>query len=512
MKRKAAVALSLLTVLFAGALSGCDFAGLDLKGREPPPGTAARGRISIVVNNLGMTFPEGTDENNNPYLSFIKEKTGLDISAMMPPQEAYEDKLNLIMSSGNLPDVLHVYNPVWIDSYVRQNALLPLDDLIERLGPELKSRIPEEAWARVRYNGRIYAIPSLNEVRGIEIMYARKDWLDRLGLSAPVTLEDYYQVIRAFAQDDPDGNGKNDTVGLVLGEDLNRSAPFFGAFGTQLDSWLLRDGRLVFGSIVPETKEALSYLARLYGEKLLDQEFPLNRNSNLVQKVESGLVGLYSATWYDTRGPIAGSKARNPQAEWIPLEYPTGADGQKGVYDKDMIRGYNVIPAGASNPEGVIRYLNFLASEEGYKTLKLGFEDQIWRMEDGKLVTDFAQHDKHLYRGIYQSMLDVRDDKLNRMRLDSLGDFRLYDNLQTIQHNLIPNQFYGSPTPAMSKLNGQLPNLHEAYIRIIMGLEPLDAFDRYVEEWKEAGGVQITNEVNDWYIQKQREGQRGNRP
>ncbi|MDF2937143.1 MAG: peptide permease [Paenibacillaceae bacterium] len=500
MTSKAVWALCLLTV-GGTVLAGCEGTTAGAGGSA----TAASGTgksVSIVVNNLGMNFPAGTDENNNPYLSFIEDRTGLDINVIAPPEEVYEEKVNLIMSSGNLPDVVHIYKPLWFDHYLQQDALLPLDDWLDKYGADLKRRIPEEAWDRVRYNGKIYAIPSLNEVRGIELMYVRKDWLDKVGRKAPVTLDDYYDVIKAFTLEDPDGNGKNDTYGLTMGENLIRSAPFFGAFGTQLDSWILKDGALHYGSVMPEAKEALAFLAKLYKEKLLDPEFVLNRNTSLTQKIENGQVGLYSATWYDTRGSIASNKAKFPQAEWMPLEYPTGPRGQKGVYDKDLIRGYNVIPKGASNPEGAVRYLEFLAGNEGYTTLKLGFENQIWSMQNGKMVTDFGQHDKHLYRGIYQSMVDVLDPELNKKRLDSLGDFHLYENLKIIEQNLITNEFYGSPTPAMSRLSGQLPNLLEPFTRIIMGVEPLDAFDRYVEEWKANGGALITAEVNAWYKEK----------
>ncbi|MFM9328097.1 extracellular solute-binding protein [Paenibacillus mesotrionivorans] len=494
-------AVRALCFLAAGAvvLTGCE-------GAAPGEGAqaeAVKGKsVSIVVNNLGMNFPTGTDENNNPYLSFIENRTGLDINVIAPPEEVYEEKVNLIMSSGSLPDLVHIYRPLWFDHYLQQDALTPLDDWLDKYGADLKRRIPKEAWDRVRFNGKIYAIPSLNEVRGIELMYIRKDWLDKVGRKAPVTLDEYYDVIKAFTLEDPDGNGKNDTYGLTMGENLIRSAPFFGAFGTQLDSWILKDGALQYGSVMPETKEALAFLAKLYKEKLLDPEFVLNRNTSLAQKVENGQVGLYSATWYDTRGAIANNKAKNPRAEWMPLEYPTGPRGQKGVYDKDLIRGYNVIPKGAANPEGALRYLEFLAGDEGYTTLKLGFENQIWSMQNGKMVTDFAQHDKHLYRGIYQSMVDVLDPELNKKRLDSLGDFHLYENLKMIEQNLITNEFYGSPTPAMSRLSGQLPNLQEAFTRIIMGVEPLDAFDRYVAEWMANGGALITEEVNAWYKEK----------
>lgn len=490
--------LPVLVVLIL-LVTGC----MDTGGakKEQPSGNPKAKTINIVISNLGMTFPAGMDENDNRYLNYIEQNTGLDIQVNTPPTEVYNEKLDVIMSSGNLPDMLHTYEPVWFDNYVKQGAFMPLDELIDKYGPHLKEKIPAEVWERVKYGGKIYAIPSLNEVTGVELMYARKDWLERLGLEPPETLDEYYEVIRAFAQDDPDGNGIQDTIGLIFTSDLGRSSPFFGAFGTQLnDTWFERDGQLVYGSTLPETKEALAFFAKLYRENLLDREFPLNLQNNLFEKIEDGQVGLFSATWYDTRGPIAANMKKDPNAEWIPLEYPIGPGGQKGVYGKDIIRGYNVIPAESKHAAEVIQLLDFIA--ENYKTLKLGFENEIWWWQDGKIVTDFALHDEHLYRGIYQSLVDVPDELLFKERLDSLGDFNLYDNLQRITPNIMPSAFYGVPTPAMGKYNKKLGTMEDVFTKIIMGLEPLDAFDVYVKQWKEQGGDEITKEVNEWYAKQ----------
>ena len=490
------------------ALALCALCAGCLSASSPPvrerEAITEQRAVNIVINNLGLSFPEGLDENENPYLSYIESRTGLAVQVITPPPEVYEERLDVIMSSGKLPDMLHTYEPVWFDHYLKKGAFLPLDDLLEAYGPNLLQKIPEELWERVRHNGQIYAIPSLNEVIGNEIMYARKDWLDRLGLEPPETLEDYYEVIRAFTLDDPDGNGKRDTIGLTMMVDLGRSSPFFGAFGVQLGSWFERDGQLVNGNILSETKEALAFLAKLYSEQLLEQEFPLNLHSNLYEKVENGTVGLFSATWYDTRGPIAANKRRDPEAEWIKLPYPVGPGGASGVEGKDRIRGYNVIPASTAHPERVIQLLDFIVDD--YKNLKLGFENEIWRMEDGRMVTDFAMHDMHLYRGIYQSLVDVPDQELFKQRLDSLGDFNLYDNLMTIHDHVIPSAFYGVPTPAMSKYDRQLTELQDVFVRIIMGIEPLEAFDQFVLDWKQQGGNEITAEVNAWYRKQQLEG------
>ncbi|WP_208915189.1 extracellular solute-binding protein [Paenibacillus uliginis] len=498
MKRKTRLlSIMLVTAFF---VSGCGLIGSPPDKRSPTIHNSQT--VSIVISNLGMTFPSGMDENDNRYLNYIEEETGLEIQVTTPPPEVYNEKLDVIMSSGNLPDMMHAYEPVWFGNYAKQGAFMPLDDLIDRYGPNLKEKIPSEIWDRVRYGGKIYAVPSLNEVSGVELVYARKDWLDRLGLKPPVTLDEYYEVIRAFTQDDPDGNGIDDTMGLIFTANLGRSAPFFGAFGTQINSWFEQNGKLVNGNILPETKEALAYLAKLYKEGLLDREFPLNLQNNLYEKIENGTVGLFSAAWYDTRGPIADNMKKDPNAQWIALEYPTGPNGLKGVYDKDIIRGYNVIPARSQNAESVIKMLDFIVSD--YKNLKLGFENEIWRLENGRMVTNFEKHDEHLYRGIYQSLVDVPDPVLFRERLDSLGDFQLYTNLEIIKKSVIKNEFYGIPTPTMSKYDKKLGELQDIFTRIIMGIEPIESFDTYVERWKQEGGEEITKEVNEWYRNRDR--------
>ncbi len=484
------LALAMMVTLAAGC-SGKEESGGAAPTRQ------SRIPISMVINDLGMPFPDGMDENDNPYVSYIEEQTGLDLRVSIPPEEVYEEKLNVIMASGKLPDLIHSFNPVWFDEYVKKGAFLPLDDYIDQYGKDLLELIPEEAWDRVRHNGKIYGIPSLTDVPGIELMYVRKDWLDNLGLKPPTTLEEYYEVIRAFAKDDPDRNGLNDTMGLILLEDMGRTAPFFGAFGVQLNSWVERDGKLVNGSTLPETKEALAFLAKLYREGLLDPEFPLNRNNVFLEKIANGQVGMFSAAWYDTRGPIALNKNKDPKAEWMPLPYPVGPDGHSGVYSKDIIRGYNVVPVGTDYAAEVVKLLNFIVGE-GRETLKLGFQGEIWSIEDGVMVTDFAEHDKHLYRGIYQSLVDVLDPVMNKARLDSLGDFHLFENLQIIEKNLIHNEFYGTPTPAMSKYAGHLEELQGIFTQIVMGIVPLDEFDAFVERWYSQGGAEVTAEVNQW--------------
>lgn len=490
---------AVLVMLACCSTAGCGIPNLTLKD-ENKVGTASVPAIRIVVNSLGMNFPEGMDENHNPYLSYIEKNIGVQVNVTLPPLNGYDEKLNVIMASGEPPDLLSTSDPSWFIHFVNQKALTPLNDYIEKYGANLKAKIPKEAWDNVTVDGKIYAIPSLNEVKGTEIIYARKDWLDKLGLQPPKTIEEYTAVMKAFAERDPDGNGKNDTYGLSILERLRRTSPFLGAFGVQMKAWYERDGKLVYSGVLPEMKEALLYLRGLYDDNILDPEFPLNKIDVLGDKIVSGRVGLFSAAWSDTRSHIAANRKIDPKAEWIPLDFPIGPNGKHGVYSTSNVRSYNVIPNKSDKAEAVVKFLDFIAGP-GQTSLKLGFENEIWTRDGGKLSIRFDEHSKHGYRGIYGALADMADPNVTRDRLEALGSqFRLYDNVQRIEQNLMVDRFNGPPTPAMGKHQIKLSKLQEdTFTRIIAGLSPIEEFDAFVKKWKEAGGDEITGEVNEWW-------------
>ena len=467
---------------------------------ENTPELLERKPIRVVYNNGGRKFPDGMDENNNPYIDFVRENTNLDITLQIPPADGYQDALNVIMASGDLPDSIYTFDASWFENYVKQNALQPLNEWIDKYGPDLKKNIPEDAWKTVTIDGNIYAIPSMNAEPGNEIMYVRKDWLDNLGLQPPKTLEEYREVMRAFAEDDPDGNNKKDTYGYIMAENLARMSPLVGAFGMQKGMWTERDGQLVSSSILPEMKEALAFVAGLHKDKLLDPEWMLNKEANFNEKIANGQVGLFSSFWYDTRGPILTSKNNDPAAEWIPLEFPVGPEGKQGTMGYGYIAGYNVVPITSKHPDAVVRMLNFM-NGDGYRTLLLGFEDEVWSIQDGKIVTDFEKHNEHIYRQTLGESIRPYGALEEKDRLDSLGmEFNLNDNINRIGEVAIRDQYFGVPTPGMGKYKADLAKLEAEYFtKVIVGQLPIDAFDDFVLEWKKKGGDEITAEVNAWY-------------
>lgn len=502
-KRQMLLAMACLLAITVG----CDASADRGQGREPVQAVKRdMPKIQIVVNNSMRAFPEGLDENHNPYVDYIEEHTGVNLELIAPSFNGYQEKLNVIMTSGELPDLINTGDPMWVSRYVEEGALMPLDDLIATYGQDLLEVFPAEAWEAVTFNGSVYAIPSLTEVSGNEVMYARKDWLDRLGLEAPRTLEEYYEVMRAFAYDDPDGNGLDDTWGLTIQPSgLSRTAPFFGAFGVprsvnQINQWKEVEGELVYSGILPETKQALEFLAKLYGAGILDREFILNKSGSFEDKIIEGRVGLFSANWFDTRGPILENKRQDPAAEWIRLDYPEGAEGQTGTLEQDLLQSYSVIPVGSTKAKEVIQVLNFIAGE-GYRELKLGFEGQVWIKQGDVMVTNFEEHVQHIYRGTLHSIVDPNDAEVRKDRLNSLGmEYQLNENVEYILQHVVRSDFQGPPTPSMGRYGAKLMKLEEeTFAKIIMGISPLSDFDEFESKWNHEGGWEITYEVNGWY-------------
>jgi putative aldouronate transport system substrate-binding protein len=478
--------------LLAGSVAAMMFSAACSKDTSSDDANVEGSEIEVVVNNYGRTFPSGMDENKNPYLEYIEENTGIDVTVQVPPAEGYMERLNVLMASNDLPDMIYSPDATWFVNYVNQKALTPLSDIVDKHGKNLKKLIPEEAWAAVTVDDEIYAIPHILQEKGSEIVYVRQDWLDELGLDKPETLDEYVNVLREFKE-------KKNNVGFVMTDALGRISPLLGAHGIQRSQWVERDGELVYSSTTPEMKEALEFLAGLYKEGLLDQEFPSNSLQVLGEKVANDRAGIFTAAWWDTRGPILTNQQNNPDAKWEALEYPVGPNGYSGTAGSALVRGYNAVPVTSDNAVAVVKYLDFIVSE-GFRDIFLGFEDDVWSMKDGVATTDFEKHNEHLYRQMYTTV-EPLDPETTKIRLDSLGlEFKLNDNVTKIAEHAMVSEYQGPPTRASGQYGGQLKSMEdEVFANIIAGNQPIDSFDDFVDRWYKEGGQEWTDEVNEWF-------------
>ena len=140
----------------------------------------------------------------------------------------YKNQLNVRMASGNFPDLFGV-DKAAIKQYIQQGLLLDLTPYLDKELKPVKDFIGVDSIKKATFDGKVYAIAKAPTIP-YSTFWIRKDWLDKLKLQTPATYDELLAVSKAFAEQDPDGNGKKDTFGLTGGK-LGTFAPFFGGYG-----------------------------------------------------------------------------------------------------------------------------------------------------------------------------------------------------------------------------------------------------------------------------------------
>ena len=219
----------------------------------------------------------------------------------------------------------------------------------------------------VTFDGKIMAIPKTQLSDGQDFLWLRKDWLDNLILEEPSSLDEVADVLRAFVNDDPDGDGQANTVGLaalstVYGDYPNNTFAIDNIF-TALDAypniWITDDdGNAVYGSVQPEMKDALQLLADWYAEGLIDKEFTTRTNDDIVALISSGQCGAFIGPWWAPFNPALTSSYADDDAEWINVSAPVGSDGAINAINTKSYAGFVVVRKGYEHPEIAMKIVN----------------------------------------------------------------------------------------------------------------------------------------------------------
>ena len=173
----------------------------------------------------------------------IREKLGIDLKlTMLPSNESDQDvRIQAAGAANELPDLFMVRRPV-LTNLVKQGLVAQVDDCFEKMPVRTAQQYDASSIAHTTINGHVYGFASPGAIAKNEGLLVRKDWLDKLGLEIPTTLDEFIEVARAFTFDDPDGNGRDDTYGYgafiesdstFKGYPGARVWPIMGAFGVE---------------------------------------------------------------------------------------------------------------------------------------------------------------------------------------------------------------------------------------------------------------------------------------
>ncbi|HZG86277.1 extracellular solute-binding protein [Paenibacillus sp.] len=505
--------------------------------------------ISTVRVIDELKFADGDDIDNNVWTRTLKERLGITINNQwVVKRDLGQEKMNVTLASGDLPDIFGVSDPTQLKQLVDSEQVYDLTELYEKHASPLVKEFAEattNGLAAATFDGKLMAFPAGNAtIDNAPILWIRKDWLAKLNLPEPQTMDDVLRIADAFANQDPDGNGKKDSYGLALNKTLfwangggafGSLEGFFNGYRAYPQSWIKdANGNLAYGSIQPEMKAALAQLQEMYKNGLIDKEFGVKDESKEAELANAGKLGMGYGMMWNTLWPLNDGRKNDPNTDW--QAYPiVSADGNpaKPQTPALSVTNYYVVNKHAKNPEALFKMLNLFAELQfdpktpkevweqhskingietwTYYPYPVGRPDKNLKIHH-KVVATLKSRDPS---GLNPEELDAYNNSLamaegtgdaNAWGYDKVfgpeGSFKVIDKYVT-EKLLQPSEFYVAPTATMVDKNATLLKMEqETFTKIIMGSASVDDFDTFVSNWKKLGGDQITAEVNEWYQSK----------
>lgn len=482
-------------------------AGATAAASSPP---AAPVPIRIFTSDFSQPVPGGATMDN-PTLKYLANKTNTILDVVFFQHTQMDQQLKAKYAAGDMADVIMGWSVG--GELFQNNQLLELNDLLDKYGPNLKKVIPQTAWEGVTVEGKIMAIPepSSGNVNESSIFYVRKDWMEKVGITQkPKTPDELLTLLRAFRDKDPNGNGKQDEIAFSSRENLSWVNNLFGMYGQNHITAKYENNELLPGFITSNNKQGLGFMQTMYKEKLLDSEFMTNKRNVWEQKIQQGIVGMWnhdpSLAW-DWQDRLNKSLP-NEKPNVIAIPTPKAP----GVTDVGSIRTSTnkvyLVTKKAKDPAAVIKFFDWLVTEEGQEFVNFGIPNDTYTKAGGKITYD-KQKDTDAktasWRSIVLNMVGYNEEHLKI----KLGNDQAFEKqklaYEVARGESIPNLMMGMP--AIKTGQPEVPNFGynnipiylEAATQIIMGEKPLDYFDEFVKKYKSLGGAEAIKQASAWY-------------
>ncbi|MCJ8014740.1 ABC transporter substrate-binding protein [Paenibacillus sp. KQZ6P-2] len=394
----------LLIIVLAMMTSGCFSKSADPGVSMEREEVATGETFPIVKNKTKLKFlviqdPMIIDFKTNEFVKWYEEKTNIEIEWDVIPSDSAKEKVNLILNSGELPDAFFGVRFNEEQYAVAQHMFLPLDDMIPKYAPNFEKVLQKHDGLRgiiTATDGKIYGLPSWNDCYHCSMsqkLWINKHWLDKLGLKEPKTTEEFYQVLKAFKEKDPNGNGKADEIafaGAANGWNTDPNIFLMNAF-TYTNSGdlklIVKDDKVETIVNTPEYREGLRYIQRLYKEGLLYNPSYTQNNDQLRQLAASPNAEILGAFVTGANVNIIGEAAVGPEryrhyVALAPIEGPKGVRYTTHSKYDAAVPGAFYIPTTSKNPEAALRWADYLYTFEGSITRSAGLKGIGW--EDPK--------------------------------------------------------------------------------------------------------------------------------
>ena len=520
------IAILISPVLFGAGQQGGGEATPEVKVN--PAGT-----FPIVDQPITITVFAGqdvrvVDYNDNYQTQMMEEKTNINIEWLLVPDQQVDDKINLILASGtDLPDVFarELGNDLVL-KYGQEGIFIPVNDLIEKYGVNTKRIISDYEEQGVDFvamytmpDGNIYGLPRVNVCKWCETIWrcwVRKDWMEKLGLEMPATVDEFYDMLVAFRDQDPNGNGESDEIALMGARQ---------GWGTQVEGFLMmpfiaynagngnrmiydeKTGKVSAAYTQPEWFEGVKYVKRLIDDELLDPvSLTQGREEYKVMgETRPAITGAHLASNFQF---LTVKDKKYEEYEAIPALKSVDTGERQTFGNKYQPFGGSrwTITNEADYPEAIFRLGDYCYSEEVSMTMRYAKKGEDW-VEVGPesgLRGPFGAPAK------FKEIGQWGEPTKNSLRTSNLPFYLSWDLLKGLGMADNSDSYYVLRTPKYNdyKVANSLPRItmlpvevdeyselsstldtyvDETFARFVTGDLPLDAWDDFQAELEKIG-------------------------
>jgi len=496
------------------------------QGSSASPAAAGRKKFSILNTAYAQAIPPpDIDINNNQWANIFKrELPDIDIEWIIIPPDQLQQRQSILVGSGDVPDVIPMSMAQmiqWSDMGVIQH----IDSLHDRMYPNIRNFLSDDDLKPTKYNGHTYGIMiPANRLQNPTIMVIRTDWLEKVRLPMPKTIDELYNVLRAFTFDDPDGNGQNDTYGLTgcvqNGVGFGYMWQIFSAFGVQNGVHFTRVGNQIVPDFIrPEMRSCIEFLARLYREGILDKDCLVMNGNQVEDKGVRGIVGLFGiyANGIAARA-YPNMLAANPNAKVEIFVPPAAPDGNIMFPIGRNGGGMRGVSARCAHPDAVLTFFNWMIEQDtstlpfytlnadkvyngtvGVHTVPLGNKfilEMAQAMMSQQGVYDLWRYGYRTHMGTMQVVPDEIQFEISTERVAQGMIHPIFLEAQQQASRYGKTNAAAITGPVYSEYITDINTFwEETLASIISGARPITALDEFTRFFYANGGQKIIDEV-----------------
>lgn len=506
-------------------------------GKYPETVEYSLGKISGANNS---NLPVGDTYEDNAYTRYLRNVLNIqnENGFALEADGSYEEALEAAISDRDIPDVMVVNGRDNLARLVESGMIADLTEVYEQCTTdtikEMYSSYGDFLLDSATFEGRLYAFPNVEIDDGALMLWLRDDWIEKLDLEKPETMEEAMDVIKAFVENDVAGNGE--TVGLACSTGLIAGSnetygvdTIFTKYGSAPQNWILNDtGEVEYGSLTQETKEALGYLNELYESGVIDSRFLLRKTENIDELVTEGKCGAIFGRWWAPNNPLNASYDEDKTADWKPYFLTAEEENQIKTFASFDDWMYVVVRKGYEHPEILGKYVSAIFDYSRYEdnqyarevneyfsinvdptarpmNINVDYRDALYR--SGENIRKALTNEISITQlsGLERSYYDTCRSFVGG-NLTTANGWAAYTSRVTAVDTLVEGGIKEEELLFMGDVDAEIPQElqdleQQTFLQIIVGEKPLDYFDTFVGEWYENGGQKLTDSVRKAYAE-----------